>query len=221
VIRTAQQFNSDCWRIQIERRRNEDGSMHKPSTLDEQMRSTTHEAHSVRWQLQVRYRGELSPTDHVLDPAHEPPIGAHIVTPRRAYMHHGIYVGEGWVVHYGGFSRGLRRGPVEEVPLSQFAQGREIRVRWEESSHFDREAVICRARLRLGENRYHPLKNNCEHFCEWCLRGEPRSYQVDELTALCSRAWQGLLKLLHQALPVRDPTRQRGTNCPSISREML
>jgi hypothetical protein len=24
------------------------------------------------------------------------------------------------------------------------------------------------------------LTNNCEHFCEWCVRGEHRSYQVDE-----------------------------------------
>jgi hypothetical protein len=31
-----------------------------------------------------------------------------------------------------------------------------------------------RARMRVGENRYQLLRNNCEHFCEWCLRGEPR-----------------------------------------------
>jgi Lecithin retinol acyltransferase len=170
--------------------------MREPSTPAQQMRSTTNEAPSASWQLQLRCRQGSSPTDHVLDPAHKPPIGAHIVTPRRGYTHHGIYVGEGRVVQYGGFSRGLRRGPVEEVSLSQFALGREIRVRSEESRYFDPKEVICRARLRLGENRYHPLKNNCEHFCEWCVRGEPRSYQVDELTALCSRAWHGLLKLL-------------------------
>jgi Lecithin retinol acyltransferase len=142
----------------------------------------------------------MRPSDHALDPAREPPIGAHIVTPRWAYTHHGIYIGEGRVVQYGGLSRGLRRGPVEEVSLLRFAQGREIRVRFEESSHFDRKEVICRARLRLGENRYHLLKNNCEHFCEWCVRGDPRSYQVDELTARCSRLWQGLLNLLYRAL---------------------
>jgi hypothetical protein len=34
-----------------------------------------------------------SPRDHVLDPGSEPPIGAHKVTPRRDYAHHGIYVG--------------------------------------------------------------------------------------------------------------------------------
>jgi hypothetical protein len=32
---------------------------------------------------------------------------------------------------------------------------------------------------RIGENNYRLLSNNCEHFCEWCLRGEHRSEQVD------------------------------------------
>jgi Lecithin retinol acyltransferase len=152
---------------------------------------------------EVRHRWGLTPTDQVLEPAREPPIGAHIVTPRSVYTHHGIYVGEGKVVQYGGLSRRLRRGPVEEVSLSQFSQGREIWVRSEGSSPFDREEVIRRARLRLGENRYHPLKNNCEHFCEWCVRGAPRSYQVDELTARYLRALQGLFELLDRALSVR------------------
>jgi hypothetical protein len=171
--------------------------------------------------VEVRCRVGLRPTDHVLDPEHEPPIGAHIVTPRRLYTHHGIYVGNGRVVQYGGLSRGLRRGPVEEVSLSEFAQRREIRVRSEESSPFNREEVIFRARLRLGENRYHPLRNNCEHFCEWCVRGEPRSYQVDELTAGCSRLWQALLRLLCRAIPVLDPLRPRSANTSSICREVL
>ena len=195
--------------------------MHKPiSRPAGQLRSPDNDAR-VRWEVQVRRRAGLRPTDHVLDLAREPPIGAHLVTPRRVYTHHGIYVGDGRVVQYGGLSRGLRRGPVEEVSLSQFAQGREIRVRSEESSHFNREEVICRARLRLGENRYHPLKNNCEHFCEWCVRGEPRSYQVDELTAGCSRVWQVLLKLFYRALLVQSPLRQRSATTSSICGEVL
>jgi hypothetical protein len=32
-----------------------------------------------------------------------------------------------------------------------------------------------RARSRAGENCYRLLtNNNCEHFCEWCLRGKAR-----------------------------------------------
>ena len=44
-----------------------------------------------------------------------------MLTPRRGYIHHGIYVGQGLVVQYAGLSREVRRGPVEEVPVSQFA----------------------------------------------------------------------------------------------------
>jgi hypothetical protein len=142
--------------------------------------------------------------DRVLDPEHEPPKGAHMVTPRRGYTHHGIYVGGGRVVQYGGLSRGLRRGPVEEVPLWQFAQGRTIWIRLHESKRLDRDEVVRRARLRLGENRYHLLTNNCEHFCEWCVRPEHRSYQVDQLVARYGGAWQRLIELLARALCVRS-----------------
>jgi hypothetical protein len=47
------------------------------------------------------------------------------------------------------------------------------------------------------------LTNNCEHFCEWCVRGEHRSYQVDELVARYGRAWRRLIALLARALCLR------------------
>jgi hypothetical protein len=130
-----------------------------------------------------RLRSGLKVSDRRLDPEREPPLGAHVVTPRRGYTHHGIYVGGGRVVQYGGLSLGLRGGPVEEVTLLQFSQGRPIWVRVPGSRWFDGPEVVRRARLRLGENRYNVLTNNCEHFCEWCVRGEHRSYQVDERAA--------------------------------------
>jgi hypothetical protein len=142
----------------------------------------------------------FKPSDLALSPDSEPPLGAHIVTPRRGYTHHGIYVGQGRVVQYGGLSLGLRRGPVEEVSLSRFAQGRPICHRRGESLWFDRYEVVRRARMRLGENRYNVLTNNCEHFCEWCVRGEHRSYQVDEIIVRCSRAWRGLAEILDRSL---------------------
>jgi hypothetical protein len=149
-------------------------------------------------------RHGLRPGDRPLDRAHEPPLGAHMVTPRRGYTHHGIYVGEGRVVQYGGLSRGLRRGSVEEVPLSRFAQGRPVWVRLTESHWFDQHEVVRRARLRLGEDRYSVLTNNCEHFCEWCVRGEHRSYQVDEGI----RGYRGILLRLIELLARTRPPRR-------------
>jgi len=146
----------------------------------------------------------LRPCDRPLDPAREPPLGAHMVTPRRGYTHHGIYVGEGRVVQYGGLSWGLRRGPVEEVPLSQFSQGRPVWVRVVGSHWFDQHEVVRRARLRLGEDRYSVLSNNCEHFCEWCVRGRHLSYQVDDRIA----AYRGVLLKLIELLARTRPRRR-------------
>jgi hypothetical protein len=92
-------------------------------------------------------------------------------------------VGDGKVVHYAGLADGLRRGPVEEVPLARFTRGRPLWVKSHVPSNFECQEVIRRARSRVGEDCYRLLTNNCEHFCEWCLRGEPRSYQVEALLA--------------------------------------
>ncbi len=143
---------------------------------------------------------ERTYSDHAFDPESAPPLGAHLVTPRRGYTHHGIYVGDGRVVQYGGLSRGLRRGPVEEVSQFQFAQRRPVWIRVERSGGLDPEEVVRRARLRLGEARYHLLMNNCEHFCEWCSRGEHRSHQVDELIARCLSAWHTFIYALADVL---------------------
>jgi hypothetical protein len=118
-------------------------------------------------------------------PAHarEPfAIGAHLITPRRGYTHHGIYVGGNRVVHYAGWSRAaLTCRPVEEVSLEEFAGGREVRSRNDCAANFAPLDVVTRARSRLGEDRYRIASNNCEHFCHWCLSGENRSVQVDRL----------------------------------------
>ena len=111
----------------------------------------------------------------------EPPLAAHLVTPRRGYLHHGLYVGHGRIIHYPGLIGGLRRRAVEEVSLEEFARGRSVSVRTDSNPRFDRAEVILRARSRLGENRYHIIRNNCEHFCEWCLSGVSRSRQLETL----------------------------------------
>ena len=126
----------------------------------------------------------------------KPSMGAHVVTPRCGYLHHGIYVGGGKVLHYSGLARGLRRGPIEEISLAGFTDGHSVWTRSNAPPLFDRCEVIRRARSRLGEDRYRLLSNNCEHFCEWCLRGEHRSYQVDAWLALPLRLLHGTIRLI-------------------------
>ncbi|MDB5989189.1 MAG: hypothetical protein JWQ10_592 [Herbaspirillum sp.] len=113
----------------------------------------------------------------------EPQPGTHLVTPRHGYHHHGIYVGEGQVMHYGGLCRSLHRGPVEEVSIARFAAGRTIRIKPSPLPKYAGQEAVRRARSRLGENRYRLLTNNCEHFCTWCVYGESYSEQVEECRA--------------------------------------
>jgi hypothetical protein len=129
----------------------------------------------------------FSEREWLLDAGDTPPPAAHVVTSRHGYTHHGIYLGDDKVVHYSGWSRGWRAGPVEEISLAEFARGRPIRVRPCANPRFNLDDVVARARSRLGENRCRILSNNCEHFCEWCLRGEQRSRRIDAWRAWPSR----------------------------------
>ena len=122
--------------------------------------------------------------------------GAHLVTSRRGYVHHGIYVGRGMVVHYAGLSRFLRAGPVEEVPMSRFSMGRPVGIAEYSESKYSPQEIVRRARSRLGENEYDVLRNNCEHFCNWCISGRSHSMQVESPLASTLRA---LVIAVHRA----------------------
>ena len=140
-----------------------------------------------------------------------PPIGAHIITQRYGYTHHGIYAGVGRVVHYAGLSRGLRRGPVEEISLARFAAGHRVSVISDLAPKFKGREVARRARSRIGEANYRLFTNNCEHFCEWCLRGQHRSYQIDAWLALPSRSLHMSRRLIVELRSVAGRTVLRST----------
>lgn len=121
--------------------------------------------------------------DRLLPPQQEPPLGAHLVTPRFAYEHHGVYVGRGMVVHYSAFAKHWHCGPVEEISLERFAHGRRVWIRPARADQFPSAEIVRRARARLGENHYGFFSNNCEHLSEWCVNGEHRSLQVEDFLA--------------------------------------
>ena len=133
-------------------------------------------------------------------------LGCWLVTPRRGYTHHGIYIGHGQVVHYAGLAHRWRRGPVEVVTLSEFSHGRAIHVRWTPSPAYIGAPAVQRAMSRIGENRYRVITNNCEHFCAWCVDGLSRSQQVDRWLApivAVGRAMLGALAHFSSTLPHR------------------
>jgi hypothetical protein len=130
--------------------------------------------------------------------AAEPAPGTQLFVCRAGYRHHGIYVGNGRIIQYAGHIS-YARGLVEEVSLTKFASGRAIRMGRLPVGPFDAEEIVRRARSRLGERRYELLRNNCEHFCNWCQLGESRSSQVERLTWL-SRLLRGPVQLLRRTL---------------------
>jgi len=107
------------------------------------------------------------------------PVGSHLVSPRGPYSHHGIYVGEGKVVHYSGKSDGLKAGPVKVDSLEVFQNGRGFSIKEHATPKFSGRVVALRAFQRIGEDLYSLIGNNCEHFCEWCIHDQHRSLQVE------------------------------------------
>src|SRR5262249_51653589 len=82
-----------------------------------------------------------------IDPSFKP--GTHLITDRILYAHHGIYVGNGRVVHYSGLCNGWQSGPVEEVSLKQFAHGERVIGFAHRSRSFSNAEIVARARSRL------------------------------------------------------------------------
>ncbi|WP_080745450.1 lecithin retinol acyltransferase family protein [Cupriavidus necator] len=115
---------------------------------------------------------ELASTERIIG------VGAHLISERDGYAHHGIYAGDGRVIHYGGFDRSAKRRPIEYISLRGFAAGKGVRIQAEPDAIYAGTEVVERAKSRLGEDRYQFLTNNCEHFCTWCVSGVERSEQV-------------------------------------------
>jgi hypothetical protein len=101
--------------------------------------------------------------------------GDHLAAERWPHDHHGIYVGEGLVVHYTGPRK--RDGTVRVDTLEVFARGHSIKViRYPRA--FPGQVVVDRAYSRLGEAEYNLIFENCEHFACWCKTGKSKSQQV-------------------------------------------
>lgn len=117
----------------------------------------------------------------------EPPIGAHLVTPRPGYKHHGLYIGNGKVIHYSGMAKsfGIKElahlpslfhyGNIVRTSLKFFCDGHGFRIVEHPHARFAGQAAVERAKKRLCERSYYFMSNNCEHFVNWCIEDEFKS----------------------------------------------
>lgn len=133
--------------------------------------------------IRPKYAAETLPqAQHTMEvKTNEPDIGAHLVTLRIGYTHHGIYIGSGNVIHYSGLAADLTltSGVIEETTLEAFSNGCDYTIKTYTNPRFTGLLVAERPKSRLGEDSYNIYSNNCEHFCEWCINNDHRSEQVD------------------------------------------
>ena len=117
----------------------------------------------------------MNPTRHAQDThgawQSDLPRGAHLTTQRPGYVHDGIFIGDGKVIHYAGLSRRLSRGPVEIVSVEQFAGGSSLKVIFHRFAEYTGLEVVRRA-SRLGQCEYCLLTNNASTFA--CGAGSDR-----------------------------------------------
>jgi cell wall-associated NlpC family hydrolase len=105
--------------------------------------------------------------------------GDHICVRRRGrfYTHHGIYMGNGKVVHFAGSIREKIDPVVQETDLSRFLKG-EILRRRDYKQRLPASETIRIAREQLSDGSYSMIWNNCEHFATYCATGKKKSRQV-------------------------------------------
>jgi hypothetical protein len=97
------------------------------------------------------------------------------------YLHHGVDLGDGTVVHARphDFRNPFGGGRVVRTSLAEFAEGRGVRVRNEPPAAFAPDEIADRALAHVGRDGYDPVIDNCEHFATWCATGSRTSRQVD------------------------------------------
>jgi hypothetical protein len=109
-------------------------------------------------------------------------VGDHIYVDRGLYTHHGIDMGDGWVIHFASSNGTKTSALIQSAAIEDFAGDAEVRVQ-AYGFRFDTNAAVERARSMLGQSGYDLFANNCEHFATWCVTGEHSSAQVERAAA--------------------------------------
>lgn len=107
----------------------------------------------------------------------EPNRGDHIYVRRLLYSHHGIYTGDGHVIHYSGEEKEKKDPLVRETHLEDFLKGGKLKRR-DHKRRLPPSETLSRASKHLSDHGYSLAFNNCEHFATYCATGRKKSNQV-------------------------------------------
>lgn len=104
------------------------------------------------------------------------------------YMHHGVDLGDGMVVHArpDDFRNPFGGGRVVRSTFAEFAAGGQVRPVTEPEAVFPLDEIARRAEAAVGRPGYCPVVDNCEHFATWCANGRRSSRQSDIVLARLS-----------------------------------
>ncbi len=106
-------------------------------------------------------------------------LGDHIWVRRKRllYSHHGIYAGDGNVIHYSGEEKEKKDPLIKETDIEEFLKGGKMRRRDYKKRLLPSETLDL-AKRHLSKKRYSLPFNNCEHFTTYCVTGKKKSKQV-------------------------------------------
>ena len=121
--------------------------------------------------------------------------GDHLCFDGVFYWHHAIVEttdksnGEVNVIEYSNFAKQLSQGnssPPKNPGLAvvvrrKFKLENESVYVIKHDRWYDPETVVSSPKSKLGERKYHPVTNNCEHFALWCKTGISSSEQVNNV----------------------------------------
>jgi hypothetical protein len=105
--------------------------------------------------------------------------GDHIYVRRKEllYSHHGIYAGEGTVIHFKGTVKEKKDPIVIITDIGNFLNNGKLRRR-NYKNRLPPAETLRVAKDHLSKKGYSLTFNNCEHFATYCVTGKKRSRQV-------------------------------------------
>ncbi len=122
----------------------------------------------------------------------KPKYASQIRVNRGFYSHHGIYIDDDHVIHFGSLTKELDPATASIImtTLSEFLNGGILEVasynEEELKERFSDSQIVNQAYSRLGEKGYNLISNNCEHFSNECCFGKKDSRQVDDVLKMFS-----------------------------------
>ena len=123
--------------------------------------------------------------------------GDEVRVDRGFYHHHGMFIGGGVVVQFGGQIKDKPRASIRQAFVADFSKGAQVKV--VEHEQLDRAAAVRRA-MWLLENpppaTYHLFGYNCEHVARWCATGKIESCQAKDAFTVNTFVGGGLLLLV-------------------------